>query len=86
MDKLSEHIEFLEMTESDPQLLVMLLELRRHRQDNWKPRAEAADALNKHLDLAVRKAEGVSEALRRRAEAAEAKLSELAAVTNAAAD
>ena len=34
-------------------------------------RAEAAEALNKHLDLAVRKAEGVSEALRRQVEAAE---------------
>lgn len=46
MDKLNEHIEFLEMTESDPQLLVWLLELRRHRQDqdNWKQRAESAEA------------------------------------------
>ena len=78
MDKLNEHIEFLEMTESDPQLLVWLLELRRHRQDqdNWKQRAEAAEALNKHLELAVRKAEGVSETLRRRAEAAESALTE----------
>lgn len=32
---------------------------------------EAADELNKHLELAIRKAEGCSEALRRRAEAAE---------------
>lgn len=32
---------------------------------------EAADALNKHLELAIRKAEGCSGALRRRAEAAE---------------
>lgn len=40
MDKLNEHIEFLEMTEGDPELLVMLLELRRHRQDNWKQSAE----------------------------------------------
>lgn len=40
-------------------------------------RAEAAEALNNHLELAVRKAEGVSEALRRKAEAAEAKLSAL---------
>lgn len=39
-----------------------------------KERAEAAEALNNHLDLAVRKAEGASEALRRRAEAAEAQL------------
>ncbi|WP_448309585.1 hypothetical protein [Pantoea sp. PGP6] len=41
-------------------------------------RAEAAEALNNHLELAVRKAEGVSEALRRKVEAAEAKLAELA--------
>lgn len=39
-------------------------------------RAEAAEALNKHMELAVRKAEGVSEALRRKSEAAEAKLAE----------
>ncbi|ENC7115870.1 ead/Ea22-like family protein [Salmonella enterica] len=32
---------------------------------------EAADALNKHLELAIRKAEGCSEVLRRKAEAAE---------------
>ncbi|HDC4620394.1 ead/Ea22-like family protein [Enterobacter asburiae] len=32
---------------------------------------EAEDALNKHLELAIRKAEGCSEALRRKAEAAE---------------
>ncbi|UFM70419.1 ead/Ea22-like family protein [Leclercia adecarboxylata] len=32
---------------------------------------EAADAVNKHLELAIRKAEGCSEALRRRAEASE---------------
>lgn len=44
MDKLNDHIEFLEMTESEPQLLIWLLELRRHRQDNWKQRAEEAEA------------------------------------------
>lgn len=38
---------------------------------------EASDALNKHLDLAIRKAEGCSEALRRRAEAAEKRIAEL---------
>jgi len=38
---------------------------------------EAADALNKHLELAIRKAEGCSEALRRRAEAAEKRIAEL---------
>lgn len=40
---------------------------------------EAADALNKHLELAIRKAEGCSEALRRRAEAAENRIAELEA-------
>lgn len=44
MNKLNELIDFYEMTEADPELLVMLLELRRHRQDNWKQRAEAAEA------------------------------------------
>lgn len=43
---------------------------------HWKQRAEAAEALNNHLELAVKKAEGVSEALRRKVEAAEAKLAE----------
>lgn len=38
---------------------------------------EAADALNKHLELAIRKAEGCGEALRRRAEAAEKRIAEL---------
>lgn len=38
---------------------------------------EAADALNKHLELAIRKAEGCSEALRRKAEAAEKRIAEL---------
>lgn len=74
MKDLNEHIEFLEMTEDEPQLLCWLLELRRHREDNWKQRAEAAESLNTHLELAVRKAEGVSESLRRRAEDAENKL------------
>jgi hypothetical protein len=40
---------------------------------------EAADALNKHFELAIRKAEGCSEALRRKAEAAEKRISELEA-------
>lgn len=40
---------------------------------------EAKDALNKHLELAIRKAEGCSEALRRRAEAAEKRAAELEA-------
>lgn len=44
MEKLNAHIEFLEMTEDDPQLLVWLLELRRHRENNWQQRAEAAEA------------------------------------------
>lgn len=38
---------------------------------------EAADALNKHLELAIRKAEGCSEALRRKTEAAEKRVAEL---------
>ena len=37
-------------------------------------RAEAAEELNNHLELAVRKAEGVIESMRRRAEDAENKL------------
>lgn len=40
---------------------------------------EAADALNKHLELAIRKAEGCSEALRRKTEAAEKRMAELEA-------
>lgn len=40
---------------------------------------EAADELNKHLELAIRKAEGCSEALRRKAEAAEKRVAELEA-------
>lgn len=43
---------------------------------------EAANALNKHLDLAIRKAEGCSEALRRRAEVAENRIAELEAAPN----
>ncbi|ENE9393079.1 hypothetical protein ASU91_03330 [Enterobacter hormaechei subsp. steigerwaltii] len=38
---------------------------------------EAADALNKHLELAIRRAEGCSEALRRKLEAAEERIAEL---------
>lgn len=38
---------------------------------------EAAEALNKHLELAIRKAEGCSEALRRKTEAAEKRIAEL---------
>ncbi|MDH1653739.1 ead/Ea22-like family protein [Enterobacter roggenkampii] len=49
----------------DPNVLALLDEL------------EAADALNKHLELAIRKAEGCSEALRRKAEAAEKRITEL---------
>lgn len=40
---------------------------------------EAAEALNKHLELAIRKAEGCSEALRRKTEAAEKRIAELEA-------
>ena len=40
---------------------------------------EAADALNKHLELAIRGAEGCSEALRRKSEAAEKRIAELVA-------
>ncbi|MEB6646721.1 hypothetical protein MXL30_18605 [Enterobacter kobei] len=38
---------------------------------------EAADALNKHLELAIRRAEGCSDALRRKLEAAEERIAEL---------
>ena len=38
---------------------------------------EAAEALNKHLELAIRKAEGCSDALRRKTEAAEKRIAEL---------
>lgn len=44
MEKLNELIEFYEMVGTEPQLLVWLLELRRHRESNWKQRAEAAEA------------------------------------------
>lgn len=40
---------------------------------------EDANALNKHLELAIRKAEGCSEALRKRAESTEERLAELEA-------
>lgn len=43
MEKLNEVIDFYEMTGDEPELLVWLLELRRHRLDNWKQRAEAAE-------------------------------------------
>lgn len=43
---------------------------------------EDANALNKHLDLAIRKAEGCSEALRRRAEVAENRIAELESAPN----
>lgn len=42
---------------------------------------EAADALNKHLELAILKAEGCSEKLREKAEAAEKRIAELEART-----
>lgn len=38
---------------------------------------ESADVLNKHLELAIRKSEGCSEALRRKAEVAEERIAEL---------
>ena len=38
---------------------------------------ESADALNKHFELAIRKAEGCSEALRRKLEVAEESIAEL---------
>lgn len=41
---------------------------------------EAAEELNKHLELAIRKAEGCSEALRRKTEAAEKRIAELEAL------
>lgn len=40
---------------------------------------EASDALNKHLELAIRRAEGCSEKLRKKAEAAEERVAELEA-------
>lgn len=45
---------------------------------------EAAEALNKHLELAIRKAEGCSEALRRKTEAAEKRIAELEAKLDSA--
>lgn len=44
MEKLNEIIDFYEMTGDEPELLVMLLELRRHRLGKWQQRAEAAEA------------------------------------------
>ena len=57
-------------------VLVDLQTISEIRDEFWamKQRAEAAEALNNHLELAVRKAEGVSEKLRNRAEYAENKL------------
>ena len=43
---------------------------------------EAAEALNKHLELAIRKAEGCSEALRRKTETAEKRIAELESALN----
>lgn len=43
---------------------------------------EAAEALNKHLELAIRKAEGCSEALRRKTEAAEKRIAEMESALN----
>lgn len=43
---------------------------------------ETAEALNKHLELAIRKAEGCSEALRRKTEAAEKRIAELESTLN----
>lgn len=40
---------------------------------------EAAESLNKHLELAIRKAEGCSEALRRKTEVSEKRIAELEA-------
>lgn len=51
MENLNELIDFYEMAETDPQLLVWLLELRRHRENNWQQRAETAEA---KLETAVR--------------------------------
>jgi transcription elongation GreA/GreB family factor len=45
---------------------------------------EAAEALNKHLELAIRKADGCSEALRRKTEAAEKRIAELEAKLDSA--
>ncbi len=44
MEKLNEAIEFYEMSGTDAQILLWLLELRRHRENNWQQRAEAAEA------------------------------------------
>lgn len=43
---------------------------------------EAAEALNKHLELAIRKADGCSEALRRKTESAEKRIAELESALN----
>ncbi|MEM6162082.1 hypothetical protein AAH446_16275 [Erwinia sp. P6884] len=54
-----------------------LVEIRSEVVTTLIDQLEAANELNKHLDLAVRKAEGCSEALRRRSEAAEKRIAEL---------
>lgn len=70
MKDLNEHIKFLEMVEDDPQLLCWLLELRRHRENNWQQRAEAAEARANNLN------DGWLNAINERDEA-RAKLAEL---------
>jgi hypothetical protein len=45
--------------------------------DDMREKLEAAEALNKHLELAILKAEGCSEALRRKTEASEKRIAEL---------
>lgn len=62
------------VTEQEQEVLAAVALAALTAPDDWQQRAEAAEALNNHLDLAVRKAEGVSESLRRRAEEAENKL------------
>lgn len=70
MEKLNDLIDFYEMIGDEPELLVMLLELRRHRTDNWRQRAEVAEA-----KLAA--AKGVKKIWQDRAWTAEEKLAEL---------
>lgn len=81
-----------EATNSDVEKLIALIKASReedsipillgHQFDQLIAALEAANALNKHLELAIRKAEGCSEALRRRAEAAENRIAELEAAPN----
>ena len=78
MEKLNELVELAERADSavnlmdavNPHTILAIAEAFRELEQ----RAEAAEALNNHLELAVRKAEGVSESLRKRAEDAENKL------------